>query len=327
MNCPEAENSGAFFRHITAFVGCYIFNFGLYSNLRRVNFMKSVTIAARDGFLLSATDFAIDNPKAVVQIVHGAKEHKERYYPFMEYLNKCGFAAVVSDNRGHGESVNERYPLGFMDDFNLIVSDQYDVTKYIMQAYPDVPIYMLGHSLGSMIARVYLERHDDALTKLVLSGTANYISAGKIGIATANIMHKIKTGHGYSKLLERFANFLDDSWVVGDPDALQKYRSDPLCTYKYPIASMNEVFKINAELHKYDNYEVKNKDLPILSVSGELDPVTGGEKGIKDTVKTLNRLGYHNVTTIVYENMYHEVLNETERQRVYDDIAAFFETK
>lgn len=285
--------------------------------------MEELKLKTRDNFNLALAVFEHDDPKAVVQIVHGAKEHKERYYDFCKYLNQNGYAVVISDNRGHGASVDENYPLSYMDDSMKIVDDQHEVTAYINKIYPQKDVYMLGHSLGSMIARVYLQEHDDDIKKLVLSGTANYIGAGKIGIAVSKLIKPFKGKDGYSRLLERFANFLDDSWVVGNEEALQKYRNDPLCTYKYPVCSMKEVFRINQELHKKKKFKVKNEKLPILSVTGELDPVVGGKKGLDDTVRTLNELGYKDVRTKVYKGMYHEVLNERENELVYGDILVF----
>lgn len=123
--------------------------------------------------------------------------------------------------------------------------------------------------------------------------------------------------------MERFANFLDDSWVVGNKDALEKYRSDKYCTYKYPISSMIEIFRINHDMHNVKNYKFQNKDLEILSVSGALDPVTGFEKGLNDSKKTLEKIGYRKSKFIVYDNMYHEVLNETDNKKVYKDILDF----
>ena len=285
--------------------------------------MKELKLKTRDNFNLALAVFEHDDPKAVVQIVHGAKEHKERYYDFASYLNQNGYAVIVSDNRGHGASVDDNYPLSYMDDSRKIVDDQHEVTEYINKIYPQKDVYLLGHSLGSMIARVYLQEYDGDIKKLVLSGTANYIGAGKIGIAVAKMIKPFKGKDGYSRLLERFANFLDDSWVVGNEEALEKYRNDPLCTYKYPVCSMEEVFRINQELHKNKKFKVKNAKLPILSVTGELDPVVGGKKGLDDTVKTLKELGYKNIRTKVYKGMYHEVLNERENEQVYADILAF----
>ena len=110
---------------------------------------------------------------------------------------------------------------------------------------------------------------------------------------------------------------------MGNKDALEKYRLDKYCTYKYPIASMIEIFKINQDMHNIKNYKFQNKNLEILSVSGALDPVTGFEKGLNHSKKTLEKIGYKEPKFIVYDNMYHEVLNETDNKKVYKDILDF----
>lgn len=284
--------------------------------------MIESTLKLKDNFELYYTIFDSSNPEGLVLLVHGAKEHRKRYYDFAKYLNDNGFIVAISDNRGHGESVDDEYPLGFMPDYKLIVSDLIEFKDFLKSKY-NVPFYLFGHSLGSMFARMLIAECDSDFEKLVLSGTANYIQAGVIGIFTGNILKVFKGSHGYSKLLERFANFLDDSWVVGNKDALEKYRLDKYCTYKYPIASMIEIFKINQDMHNIKNYKFQNKNLEILSVSGALDHVTGFEKGLNDSKKTLEKIGYKEPKFIVYDNMYHEVLNETDNKKVYKDILDF----
>ncbi len=278
-----------------------------------------------DGFLISISIFPVNRAKGIVQIVHGAKEHRKRYFDFAKFLQSKGYIVEISDHRGHGESVDERYPLGFMDDFERIVEDEHEITKYLKKTYKGLPIYLFGHSLGSMFARVYLENYDDEIDKLILSGVANYVPLGFIGVMFGKFFLKFRKKTSYSKLLERFANFLDDSWVVGNPKALEKYRNDPYCTYRYPIVSMLTIFQINQELHHYSSYCCRNSKLPILMISGELDPVTGGEKGILDTIQTLQKIGYSHIDNKVYSNMYHEVLNEKNNRKVYEDVLLFLE--
>jgi len=287
--------------------------------------MLESALSLSDKFLLHYTIFEKDNSKGIVLIVHGAKEHRKRYYDFAKYLNENGYIVAIADNRGHGESVSKDYPLGYMPSYKKIVYDLEEFTNYLKDKYPKQDIYLLGHSLGSMFARMLIASDDTKYSKLILSGTANYIPAGVIGIFIGNILKFIKGLHAYSKLLERFANFLDDSWVCGNPKTMDLYRKDKYCTYKYLIASMIEIFKINKDMHKVSNYCIKNKDLPILSVSGEKDPVTGFTKGLDDSLNTLVKIGYTNITFNVYDNMYHEVLNEVDNLIVYKDILAFLE--
>lgn len=139
-------------------------------------------INAHDGLSISATLFNVDNPKATVQIVHGATEHKELYYEFAQFLNRNDYAVIISDNRGHGATINDVYNFGYMNGVDEMVDDLYRVTQCVKQIYPDTPAYMVGHSLGSVLARCYLQEHDNEIEKLVLTGTANYIDPVDLGL-------------------------------------------------------------------------------------------------------------------------------------------------
>lgn len=288
--------------------------------------MREFTIKAHDGLPIAATIFEAENPKALVQIMHGAKEHKERYYDFIRFLNKNGYAVIISDNRGHGASLNEEFSLGYMDGTADIIKDQRLVTKYIKKMYPGKPFYLFGHSFGTLLAREYLWKNDAVVDKLVLSGTVNYIAAAGPGVAIGNLITKVKGAKGQSKFLQSFLDGKDNSWVVKDEEMLEKYRQDPLCCgYKYTNRALVTVFESVSKLKNYELYQCMHPELPILMISGEEDPITGGKKGLDDTIATLKKIGYKDIENVVYEGMKHEVLNETEHQKVYEDILGFFE--
>lgn len=287
--------------------------------------MKQFTITAGDGLPLAAAMAEKDDPKAIVQIIHGSKEHKERYYDFMEFLQRNGYAAVISDNRGHGASVNEAYPLGYMHGTEEIVADQRLVTQKIMEKYPHKPIYLFGHSFGTLLAREYIQKYDADVQKLVLSGTVNYIPASVPGCLLGRLITKIRGEKGESRFLQSFLDGKDNSWVVKDAGMLEKYRQDPLCCgYLYMNGALMTVFESVRRLHKYNLYDCHHPSLPILLISGEEDPITGGEKGLADTIASLQKIGYSDIRNIVYKGMKHEVLNETEHEKVYADILTFF---
>lgn len=288
--------------------------------------MKKIVIKAKDGLLLSAALFEVEDPKAAVQIIHGAKEHKERYYDLIAFLNTQGYAVIISDNRGHGASVNEAYPLGYMDGIHKIIVDQVYVTRYMKEKYPDKPFYMLGHSFGSLIARVYLQENDSRIDKLILSGAPNFIPLARFGNILGTILSFPQGKKGHSKYVMQIGDNDENSWVVKNPEALEAYRADPLCCgYKYMNRACMTIWEADAELKKFAKYKCKNPSLPILVISGEEDPVTGGEKGLSDTLDTLSKIGYYNIKNIVYPNMKHEVINEIGKDKVYQDILEFLE--
>lgn len=291
-----------------------------------VDFMREFTIKAHDGLNISAAIFEAENPKALVQIIHGAKEHKERYYDFMQFLNDQGYAVIISDNRGHGASVNEKFPLGYMDGTADIIKDQRLVTKYIKKMYPGKPFYLFGHSFGTLISREYLWDNDAVVDKLVLSGTVNYTPAAAVGTVIGKMIIKQKGARGESKFLQSFLDGKDNSWVVGDEAVLENYRKDPLCCgYMYTNGALVSIFESVSRLKTYNLYRCMNPELPILMISGENDPITGGKKGLEDTIATLKKIGYRHIQNVVYRGMKHEVLNETDHQSVYEEVLGFFE--
>lgn len=288
--------------------------------------MREFTIKADDGLNISAAIFDTEDPKALVQIIHGAKEHKERYYDFMQFLNDQGYAVIISDNRGHGASVNEKFPLGYMDGTADIIKDQRLVTKYIKKMYPGKPFYLFGHSFGTLLSREYLWENDAVVDKLVLSGTVNYTPAAGLGNVIGKTIIRCKGAKGESKFLQSFLDGKDNSWVVKDPEVLEKYRRDPLCCgYMYTNGALVTIFEAVSRLKKYNLYRCMNPQLPILMISGEEDPITGGKKGLEDTIATLKKIGYKDIQNVVYHGMKHEVLNETDHKKVYGDVLRFFE--
>lgn len=287
--------------------------------------MREFTLKAQDGLNIAAAVFETENPKALVQIIHGAKEHKERYYDFMRFLNENGYAVIISDNRGHGASVNQKYTLGYMHGTDEIVADQRRVTDYVRNLYPGKPLYLFGHSFGTLLAREYIQKYDAEVEKLVLSGTVNHLPMAAPGCLIGRIITKIKGEKGESKFLQSFLDGKDNDWVVKNAAMLDKYRRDPLCCgYMYTNGALMTIFESDNRLKKYKLYGCKNPSLPILLISGEEDPITGGAKGLADTIATLKKIGYGDIRNVVYPGMKHEVLNETEHRKVYEQVNAFF---
>ena len=287
--------------------------------------MKEITITATDGLGLSAAVFEHDSPKAVIQVIHGAMEHKERYYHFCSFLNEQGYAVIVSDNRGHGHSVNEKYFLGNFDSPMMIVEDQFEITKYIKSLYPDKDLYMFGHSFGSMLARIYLQEHDDEIKKLVLTGTMFPMLIAEAGAALAKWNSRTFGGNTFKGPVPAIANSGVDIWVCADAETMRNYRNDPLVqNCRYTNDSVKGLIEADALLKKIGDYKVKNPSLPILTANGKNDVCRGTFIGQQKSVRLLNKIGYNRVFAITYPGMRHEVINETDKASVYNDIVRFY---
>ena len=129
--------------------------------------MEKQFLKAAEGYSLSLAVFPVNNAKAVIQIVHGMQEHKERYYPFAEYLNKNGYAVVVSDMRGHGEDAPLLGHIADKKGEKILIDDQNKIYEYIKENFKGLPVYLFGHSMGSIISRVVLQEYSKNYQKVI----------------------------------------------------------------------------------------------------------------------------------------------------------------
>lgn len=290
--------------------------------------MENIIIKASDGLKLHCLYQRAENPRAVCQIMHGMCEHKERYIELINALTKAGITTIISDMRGHGESINDEYKLGMIGDVDLLVQDQYEVTKYLKNHNANLPMYIFSHSMGTLISRAYIEKHDDEIERLIMSGTVCFTSGVWLGILAASIKCMGKGKDKYSKLLWMMSNHASSDpsldWLSYNKKNIEEYEKDPLCGFKFTNFSNKVLFELNNNLHKIKRYQCKNPTLRIYSISGVDDRTTGGDKGIKDTLKSLLRAGYVDMKYKTYEHMRHEILMEENHQVVIDDILKFF---
>lgn len=288
--------------------------------------IEEITIRAVDGLNLSCLYSEALNPVALVQIIHGMSEHKQRYVNLINFLTNKGYSVIICDNRGHGKSVNQEYPLGHIDNIDLMVSDQYEVSKYIKERNKTKKLYIFAHSMGSLIARHYLYKYDTMIEKLILCGTVNYTPLSKIGIVLSKIIIRIKGKYHYSPLLFALSNdfsFKDDlSWLSYNEENIENYKKDPLCGFKFDSYSNLVLFSLVYKLKT--KFKASNTELNILSLSGCDDRTTAHTKGILRSLNILKGYGYKKLDFIEFKDMKHEILNEKNNELVYKKIEEFF---
>ena len=296
--------------------------------------MEKLFLESVNNYKLSLAIFAKENPKAVVQIIHGMQEHKERYYQFAEYLLENGYAVVVSDMRGHGEDAPILGHIADKKGEKDLIDDQKYIYRFIKQRFGDVPVYLLGHSMGSIIARVLLQTSSKNYQKTILSG---YVAPNPISSIAVGLGNTVKATGGKtksSKLLNNLAlgpytkavkdRKTDLDWLSYNEDNVNAYIEDPLCGIKFSNGSFSALFHLLNDMGKAKKYQNVNADMQILLASGEEDPCTAGEKGRASSKKVLEKAGFKNISVITYQKMRHEILNETDKQKVYKDMLDFF---
>ena len=291
--------------------------------------IEDVFVVASDDLPLSLSIVrpAYRPVKAVIQMVHGILEHRKRYLDLANFLAENGFAVVVSDNRGHGQSIDDHFPLGHMPGVDRMVQDQVEITRFIKKRFNGKPVYLYGHSFGSMLARNYLKTHDQEIDKLLLSGTVYYQKQSEFGSLIAEIACRFAGEHSFSWILKKLSDFdsKDKTWLTNSQEHIEKAKKDRLMIPGYDNRGVSTIWQMNRRMNHHDDYLCQNPELPILSITGAEDlDMTGGEKGLLGVENSLRKVGYHQVDMLNLPNMKHEVINEIDSQLVYQLILDFF---
>lgn len=274
--------------------------------------------------------------KAVVQISHGMAEHAARYLRFAEYLCAHGFAVVLHDHIGHGKSVSSPEMLGYFGEHGeqYFIEDMKTVTDWAKKEYPELPLLLLGHGMGSLIARKYTAQYGSLLAGAVYSGTSGSNPALGFGLLLCDMLIKIKGAKHRSRLLDKIAfgaynkkteKRTPCDWASRDEKEVDKFIADPLCGYMYTVSGMQALFLTVREISKDSWYASVPKNLPILLISGSMDPIGNYGKGVQEVYRRLKDTDHRNVQIKLYDGARHEILNETNREEVFRDILSFYE--
>ncbi|MDB4987982.1 MAG: alpha/beta hydrolase [Myxococcaceae bacterium] len=280
-------------------------------------------------------------PRAIVQIAHGMAEHSARYARFAQALTEHGYGAYIADHRGHGQTVTRREDLGhFADDdgWEKVVSDQVSLLSEIESRHPGTPVFLMGHSMGSYVARSAALRVAPDLSGLILSGSSH---DSPVAIRAARLVaaaERLRLGKcGKSALLrkltfESFNKQIDDprttcDWLSRDKFEVDKYIADPLCGFESTTQLFWDMFGGMIEVFTQDNLDKLPKQLPIYILAGEHDPLNNKLAAIKKLHKALEAAGLKNITLRVYQEARHELLNETNRDEVTHDLIQWLDER
>lgn len=292
-----------------------------------------------DALPLSGLFLAPESPKAVVQLSHGMSEHKERYLPFMEFLSQRGYAAVIHDHRGHGASLfpGDQEALGYMggNGAQAIVEDLHAVTQLAKERWPGLPLFLFGHSMGSLVARCYAQRYDRELTGLIVCGSPSNNPGAIPGRALAKLLTLFYGEHHRSALIQKmaFGSFnskvdhpeSSNSWICANPQTVSDYDNDPLCGFVFTLNGFTALFNLVQQTYRPQNWQVQNPNMPVLFIAGEADPCILSPQKFDQAVNLVKSVGYLHVSSILYPQMRHELLNEAESRKVMEDVLAFLE--
>ena len=280
-------------------------------------------------------------PRAVVQIAHGIAEHIDRYRPFMEFLADNGFVVAGNDHLGHGKSIRVPGEQGFFaekDGWWRVVDDMDKLHDIMSNEYPELPYVLFGHSMGSFLTRTYLIKHPDKYDGVILSGTGHQSPALVLGgNAAASVMAKLNGAMGDGAKLDSlaFGTYLSKienprtkfDWLSRDAEQVDKYIADPLCGFVGKIGLYRDMMQGIKFITNEKNIAQMNKEKPVYFMSGDGDPVGDYGKGVERAYKAFCNAGLHDVFMRLYPGGRHEMLNETNKEQVYQDILNWLNEK
>lgn len=264
----------------------------------------------KDGIDIYGVNWPIENPKAVVAIIHGLGEHVHRYEHFVDFLHANNYAVIGYDRRGHGRSGGNR---GFTPSYEAFLEEIDDLVQRASEHYLDVPLVLYGHSMGGNLLLNYLIKRQPAARAAIVSGPHIRLGFRPNGftVGLGKLMRNIYPGFTQP-------NGLTIDHISRDPAVVKKYQADPLVHDKISASTGMAMLDAGDELNQY----MGELHLPTLLIHGSLDQITSPE-GTRDFAE---RVG-GDITFKMWEGLYHEMHNEPEQQEVFEHLLAWLETK
>ena len=277
--------------------------------------------------------------RCILQVVHGMAEYVERYEEFAAYLVERGFVVTGDDHLGHGKSVGEGGKQGYFcerDPATVLVRDVHRLKKLTEELYPGVPYVLMGHSMGSFITRNYLCRYGTGISGAVIMGTGMQPKAVLDMARLVAGIQKLFCGSGHvSRLLDRLAfggygRGITDrrtafDWLSRDRERVDRYIADPMCGFTFTVNGFGALFELVLRLYSPENLAAVPRELPVFMVSGDADPVGDYGKGVRRAYDSLVAAGLTDIRLKLYPGGRHELLNETNRSQVMQDICRWVE--
>ncbi|MFD6417875.1 alpha/beta fold hydrolase [Streptomyces sp. NPDC060194] len=274
-------------------------------------------------------------PRALVQIAHGAAEHGLRYDRFARHLTAHGYGVIASDHRGHGATAAGTGGLGVAGDdgWRATVADLDRVGEQARALYPGAPVVLLGHSLGSMLARDYAQEYPDALAAVILSGTFRSLPGVDLDASIARLEAEIAEhgrDHVSSFVPEAFAGFNDAferrtgfEWLSRDEAEVDAYVADERCGFPFSAGLTLDWLHAIRRINDPGNLARIPADLPFHLAVGSDDPCHDGLTQLHALLEDLR--GVEDLSSKVYDGARHEILNETNRGEVQDDLTSWLD--
>ncbi len=272
-------------------------------------------------------------PKGTILVIHGMQEYSDRYIDFAKFFVEHGFAVLIYDQLGHGKSVKEKIDLGFFQiesPDKKLVDDAAMMNEFLSNSFPEVPHFVLGHSMGSFVARCLLNRDVTKFDGAVIVGTGGKLAGINLLIAYFSLMNKLNP-RGITKFNSLF-NFMNNikfrkenlkssvNWLSLNVKNREDYDNDELCGLPFTNNGFYTLFSIYKKATNKSWASNIPKNFPMSFVSGQNDTIGNFSKGVTQTVENLKTEEFNDITLMVYKDMRHEILREDIREEVFSEI-------
>lgn len=273
--------------------------------------------------------------RAVLQMCHGMVEYIDRYDEFAQYLCGQGIYVVGNDHLGHGKSIQSKTEFGFFHEKYgnaCVLSDIHTLRQRTIKKYPEVPYFMLGHSMGSILLRQYIQTYGTGLAGALLIGVVAEQPQVSLyfGQCLCRMIALVRGWHYRSKLVDKVVTGSFNKkykpartradWVTGDLEKLDAYVADPLCSFVFTVNAYYHLLEGMKKMQKKESVFMIPKTLPILFAAGTDDPVGGYGKGVRKIYEKYKAAGIRDVSLRLYAGDRHELLNERDRKQVAEDL-------
>ncbi len=279
-------------------------------------------------------DEGAEKAKGIIQIIHGMEEYVGRYEDFAKFMTDNGFIVTGDDHLGHGDTVTEGGTYGYFckqDPATVIVRDVHRLKKITQDKFPGIPIIIMGHSMGSFIARNYIYRYGTGINMAIIMGTGS-MPGSVLGFGSfltrvtalfkgekckPSLIRNMSFGGYFKRIPNRRT---DCDWLSVNEKNVDDYIADPKCGFGFTANGYLALFELMKRMQKDVNVDAVPKDLPLLFVSGEDDPVGAYGEGVKQAADSYKIAGVRDITVKLYKGDRHEILNEDDKETVKEDI-------
>ena len=301
---------------------------------------KVLHFPSSDGINTSHAEMFIPegNIRGAVMISHGMRDYIGRYKLLCEYLTERGFLVAGNDHLGHGATSKSSEDFGYFakkDGYKLVISDLLKMNSIVKDEFPGVPVFLLGHSMGSFLARLYAQLYPDTIEGVIIHGTGGknpLLPVGKAIIALVELLFgsrhrsRLVTGIAFGAYNARFDKSEgDEAWLTREGELVADRRGNPYTDFIFTAAGYRDLFNMIGLSNSKAHFEAYPKSLPTLVMSGGDDPVGDFGKGVRFVYDSLKGEGVSDLTLKIYDGARHELFNETNRDEVFSDIAEWLE--